>query len=144
MANTFKKKEAAVKKKNETPKRKSNKKVENNILLNSLRQFISGDYLFSNNLWRSPLWFILYIVVLILFIVGLRLVPVRKYNEINVLREELKEITVKHHQTKARISLMTTPEVLLKEFVKNNDIAYSEILADPTVIKIIENNGKSK
>ena len=148
MANTLRTKPAPKPEepqKPQKPQKARTKNADNNIVLRWLRKFISGDYLFSNNVWRSPLWFVLYIVVLILILVGIRLVPVRKYNEINILRSELKEISVKSHQTKAKISLITSPEALLKDFTGGNETAkFSDYIDDPVIIKVIKSNGKGK
>ncbi|MDL2227747.1 hypothetical protein LJC30_02550 [Odoribacter sp. OttesenSCG-928-L07] len=141
MANTIRKK-AAVKHE-EPKKKKNNNKSGNNVVINSMRKFISGDYLFSKNIWRSPLWFVLYVVVLILIIVGIRFVPVRKYEETKNLKEELKRVTVNHHKNRAIIDRMTTPEALIKDF-SNNDVNYADVIVEPTVIKVVNSNGKNK
>jgi len=145
MANTLRTKPAPKQDGPQKPQRQRANNVDNSIVLRWLRKFISGDYLFSNNVWRSPLWFVLYVVVLILIIVGMRLEPVRKYKEINELRGELKAVSVKNHQTKAQISLITSPEALLKDFtVGNETVKYSDYIYEPKVIKVIKNDGKRK
>ncbi|MDD4141351.1 MAG: FtsL-like putative cell division protein [Bacteroidales bacterium] len=108
-----------------------------------MKSLFSGDYFFSRNLRRSPLWFILYCVCLILIYVGLKYEPVKRVRKINEMSDILEKRNARNNDLKAKIQLYTTPEYLFED-VFGEQADYREVYSQPTLIKVHKRDGKSK
>lgn len=126
--------------KTEQPERKapSPKKASNGRANKIAKSFFSGDFLFSGNFRRSPIWFILYCVLLILIYIGMRYEPVKRYNTMVRLNKELDKCNYRNNDVKAQLQKYQSSSVLTKQLSPQG---FQHTLEQPHVI-IVEKNGR--
>lgn len=95
--------------------------------------FSSGEFLFSDNFRKSPIWFVAYIVVLVLIYIGMRYEPLKRYNTMRRLNNELIRCHYRNNDVKAQLQRYQSLDNMSKIMVK---CGFEEELQQPIIIKV--------
>ena len=99
--------------------------------------FSSGEFLFSDNFRKSPIWFVAYIVILVLIYIGMRYEPLKRYNTMRRLNNELIRCHYRNNDVKAQLQRYQSLDNMSKIMVKQG---FEEELQQPTIIKVEHND----
>ncbi|MCK9301786.1 MAG: FtsL-like putative cell division protein [Bacteroidales bacterium] len=110
--------------------KKNKRDKKNSRVAKGIRSFLSGNYLFTKNMRKSPIWIIIYCVFLIIIIIGLRYEPIKRYNNIELLNKTLIEKTIRNNEIKAKITYYGSLSNLQKDFKQDG------VQSQPVIIKV--------
>ena len=122
------------------PSVKNRSTKKNSLFAKWMNYVFSGDFLFSKNFRRSPFWFVLYVVLLILIYIGMRYEPVKRYYAMRRLNTELVEKFYRNNELKAQLQYYQSAGNLMKQISKDGFIIDS---VRPIIIKV-KSNGRDQ